>query len=218
MNAVTGYLLCFGYVGLIIVLSLVARKLRLFGDEGARKFIHIMLCVSWVLGTLFANQIHAVIIPVISAIANYVILKKRLIPGLYREQEVSYGTVYYPISLALMNLVALFNRDLVLAAGIGAFALALGDGFAAIFGKIDNKYNIRLKKGKKLFGSLACLVFSFIGIWIVCYILHANIPISFMILLAVISMMLEFIGGKIDNLLIPLGLFVVSGFMISFMV
>ena len=63
MNAVTGYLLCFGYVGLLIVLSLVARKLKLFGDEGARKFIHIMLCVSWVIGTLFANQIHAVIIP-----------------------------------------------------------------------------------------------------------------------------------------------------------
>ena len=101
-------------------------------------------------------------------------------------------------------------------AGVGAFALAFGDGFAAIFGKIDSKYNITLKKGRSLFGTVGCFVFSFLGILIVCRILHAEIPVSWMLIFAVVSTIMEFIGGRFDNLTIPLGVFAVAGIMTRF--
>jgi phytol kinase len=215
MNAVTGYLLCYGYVGFVIVISILARKLRIVGEEGARKLIHVLLCATWVFGILFSNRIHSVIIPITFIIINFLITRFQIVPGVYREKDDSYGSVFYVVSLALMNLAIIYDEKFLVPAGIGAFCLAFGDGFAAIFGGIQTKYNIKLKKNRSLFGSLGCFVFSFIGIWLVCNIIHADVPIPWMLVFAMISTIMEFIGGRFDNLTIPLGVFVLASIVMS---
>lgn len=211
MDVILGYLSSYGYILVVFAISFVATKVGLVKEEGARKIIHILVCFTWIImEKTFNNRIHAVVIPVTFVFINLLAMKKQMIPGMYREKNDTYGTVFYAISLAVMNLIAFFNDSFILPAGIAIFALSFGDGFAAIIGGIEHECNKTIKHGKSIFGTTACLIFSFIGVWLICFLLKANISIAWIIVLAFISTVLEFIGGKYDNLLIPFGVFAVS--------
>ena len=218
MNTAIGYILSYGFIGCVFILSIIAGKMKVVGEEGARKIIHILVCFTWVImEKVFDNRVHTVIIPVTFVFINLMAMKKQIIPGMYREKNDTYGTVLYAISLALMNLVAYINDSFVLPAGMGIFALSFGDGFAAINGRLNSKYNASIKKGKSLFGTVACFIFSLVGIWIVCFLVGSDLSILLMLLLAAISTIMELIGGKIDNLLVPLGVFMISSFVMPWL-
>lgn len=92
------------------------------------------------------------------------------------------------------------------AAQIAIFALAFGDGFASLIGKIINGIKIPLTNGKTLAGSSACFVSVF---FITLYIVKNPIYAAAVALVATVMEMLP--TGDLDNILIPVG----TGFFVS---
>lgn len=209
MEIIIGYVCSYGFILAVFLLTFLCQKYKLVREEGSRKMIHILVCFTWVImEKCFSGSIHTVIIPLTFIVVNALSMKIHLIPGMDRKEGDSYGTVYYAVSLTIMNLVAYFNADFVLPAGIGLFALSFGDGFAALIGKMKHPANRKLKPGKSLFGTLACFGFAFLGIELLNLLLGGGIALLLALLLALITSALEFYGGKWDNLLIPLGIFI----------
>lgn len=211
MTIILGYLLSYGYIGVVFALSFIMQKLNIVKEEGSRKIIHILVCFTWIIMEMFFGlSIHKVIVPLTFILLNWISLKKHLIPGMDREQDDSYGTVFYAISLTIMNLLGYFDIKFIIPAGVGLFALSFGDGFAAVIGKKKSKCNISIGSSKSLFGTTACLIFTFIGVLILNLCMDFNISIVNMILISVVTTVLEYIGGKYDNLLIPAGVFILT--------
>ena len=50
-----------------------------------------------------------------------------------------------------------------------------------------------------------------------CFLVGSDLSILLMLLLAAISTIMELIGGKIDNLLVPLGVFMISSFVMPWL-
>lgn len=205
MSILIGYLLSYGFVLAVFILSFILQKANLVKEEGARKIIHILVCFTWVIMEKTFQGIHKVIVPATFVLVNLLSVKKHIIPGMERQDDNSFGTVFYAVSLSAMNLFACIDSDFIIPAGIGIFALSFGDGFAAIFGKINYNINFKIKQNKSFFGTLACFIFSFIGISIISCFMKADLSVSAILILSVVSMALEFVGGKYDNLIIPIG-------------
>lgn len=85
------------------------------------------------------------------------------------------------------------------AAAIGIYALAFGDGFASLFGKLFGRVHIPWTNGKTVVGSLVCFFAVFVSSFLVCHnTLYAYI-------LAFIAMIIEVLPlGDFDNILIPI--------------
>ena len=85
------------------------------------------------------------------------------------------------------------------ATAIGIYALAFGDGFASLFGKLFGRVHIPWTKGKTVVGSLVCFFAVFVSSFLVCH----NTLYAYM--LAFIAMIIEVLPlGDFDNILIPI--------------
>jgi len=211
MTILAGYLLSYGYIGLVFVISFVMQKLHIAKEEGARKIIHVLVCFTWIIMELFFDaSVHKIVVPLTFVLINWISIKRHLIPGMDREVDDSYGTVFYAISLTVMNIFAFFNDAFVIPAGMGIFALSFGDGFAAVIGKISKSINIPIGKGKSLFGTLACIFFTFFGLTILNISMGYNVSVLYVIFISVATAILEYFGGKYDNLVIPAGVFAIT--------
>ncbi len=104
-----------------------------------------------------------------------------------------------PVTLGLGAMLALLFYPEP-AASLAIYALAFGDGFSSVFGKMWGKRVIPLTGGKTYVGSITC----FLTVFIVSFRIIQNIPIAFS--LALITMLLEAVPtGDMDNILIPAG-------------
>ena len=104
-----------------------------------------------------------------------------------------------PITLGLGAMVALMLYPEP-AASLAIYALAFGDGFASLVGRLVPGPRIPFTKGKSLMGSLACFT----------AVLVASLPLvrtpSQAVALAVTATALEALpSGDFDNLLVPVG-------------
>ena len=85
------------------------------------------------------------------------------------------------------------------AARIGVYALAFGDGFASLIGKLIGRVHIPFTNGKTAAGSLACFFAVFLSSFAVCH----NCAIA--LLLAVIATVVEVVPmTDFDNIVIPI--------------
>ena len=204
MNDALGVTLGFTWVFSVIGLSTGLQKLKLINDEGARKFIHILVGF-WFLIAIYTieNTWHAMIAPVFFIALNYASYKFNLIGAMERENksENDLGTVYYVITLAIVTLVAWefgFKQE-------GAYVillLAFGDGLSALLGQ--RFPSIKLYKDKSLVGFLTVLLSALIlGLIFIPQIGWA------LLLLAFIAAFVELVTPKgLDNLSLPLVIFV----------
>jgi dolichol kinase len=71
-----------------------------------------------------------------------------------------------PVTLGIGALLALFLFPSP-AACIGIYALAFGDGFAGLIGKLFGKLRPAFLSGKSIEGSTACFVAVFVSAWLV---------------------------------------------------
>ena len=103
-----------------------------------------------------------------------------------------------PVTLVIGIIIAsiLWKSD---AAKVGIFALAFGDGFASLVGKLIGRVHIPFTKGKTAAGSLAC----FYAVYISSFAVGHNGLLS--LILAFVAMVVEVIPmTDFDNIVIPI--------------
>ncbi len=109
------------------------------------------------------------------------------------------GFVFGPVTLGLGAMLALMLYPEP-AAAIAIYALAFGDGFSSLFGKIFGRVHIPFTGGKTFAGSSACLV----SVFIISYLISGSLSSAAVI--ALIATFLEVLPSKdLDNLILPVG-------------
>jgi len=109
------------------------------------------------------------------------------------------GFVFGPVTLAIGALMALMLYPEP-AAAIAIYALAFGDGFSSIIGKLFGRSFIPFTGGKTYAGSTACLISVFLTT------LSISGSVRVAVIVAVTTTVFEvFPSGDLDNMLIPVG-------------
>ena len=109
------------------------------------------------------------------------------------------GFVFGPVTLAIGTLMALMLYPEP-AAAVAIYALAFGDGFSSLFGKLFGRITIPFTGGKTYAGSTACLISVFLTT------LAVSGSVRVAIIIAISTTFLESLpSGDLDNMLIPVG-------------
>ena len=213
MKIALGYILTFGWVFLVLGLTLVLKRRTGADDELTRKIVHVGVAFAWVpMYFCFGASWHLVVPPAVFIVLNTVSYQKNLFAAMERTDasKKSLGTVYYAVSMTVMAAWCLLMPECLVPYGMGLFCMALGDGLAPIFGAIGTG-NVRLPGGRSLYGSL--------GVFIICLGVAAamsglfglQFPFWKCLTIAAAATVLEFIGFKgLDNLTLPLGVFLLT--------
>lgn len=199
-------------IGTIIIVGIVLAGLEWTGrkiqaqPETVRKWIHIAVG-HWVfLALAWIDQWYIAIVPLLFFTVVNLITLKRGSGQMNQVERVSYGTVYYPVALAL--LVMLFFEQEPMALVAGSMVLAWGDGLAALVGKRFGKTFYTRGNIKRSFeGSIAMFLASFLVLTVtfLFYELPSWLAVSYGFLLANIATLIEAVSYRdTDNLLIPL--------------
>lgn len=207
MHFLWGYLIGYAFLFGVILGVGAAYKAFRFPPELSRKLIHILICFTWlVLYRFFAGSWQVLVMPVSFVIINALSLKYRFFKGMEREGEKSTpGTVYYALAITLLMGLSLVLPQTLIPGGIAVFCLSFGDGFAAIAGEFFGKNSPKITKTKSLVGSLSCIVFSIIGIYILALFVPLGLSFPQVLLLGVATAVLELVGYGLDNFTITLG-------------
>ncbi len=126
------------------------------------------------------------------------------------SREVDHGRfVLGPITLGLGALLALTLYPEP-AASLAIYALAFGDGFASLAGRLFDTPAIPLTRGKTLAGSAACFVAVLAASWSV-----TERPLVAVALAAAATVLEAVPAGDFDNLLVPIGTGLVARALLS---
>ncbi|RJO99065.1 phosphatidate cytidylyltransferase [Exiguobacterium sp. RIT452] len=199
-------------IGTIVIVGIVLAGLEWTGrkiqaqPETVRKWIHIAVG-HWVfLALAWIDQWYIAIVPLLFFTVVNLITLKRGNGQMNQVERISYGTVYYPVALAL--LVMLFFEQEPMALVAGSMVLAWGDGLAALVGKRFGKTFYTRGNIKRSFeGSIAMFLASFLVLTVtfLFYELPSWLAVSYGFLLANIATLIEAVSYRdTDNLLIPL--------------
>lgn len=199
-------------VGTIVIVGIVLALLEWTGkklrvqSETIRKWIHIAVG-HWVfLALAWMEHWYVAITPLLFFTLINLITLKRGTGRMNQVERVSYGTVYYPIALALLVLFFFEQEPMALVAG--SMVLAWGDGLAALVGKRFGKtFYTRGKIRRSFEGSIAMFLASFLVLTVtfLFYEEPAWLAVSYGFLLANIAALIEAVSYRdTDNLLIPL--------------
>ncbi len=203
-NNIIGLILSFSYVFFVIGISTILQKIKLLGDEGSRKLIHIGVSNCWIIMMVYFDNIWLACIPPLAFIfLNYVSYRFDLIKSMERSEKGSLGTIYYPISLLILVLVT-FWLNMTYIGAVGILILGYGDGLAGLIGK---KFG-----GKKLFGnktvigSTSMFIASFFVSFIILSIFTPSIMLTGSLLIAIFATLIElFTPRDFDNITVPIG-------------
>ncbi len=199
-------------IGTIVIVGIVLALLEWTGKklqvqpETIRKWIHIAVG-HWVfLALAWMEHWYVAITPLLFFTLINLITLKRGTGRMNQVERVSYGTVYYPIALALLVLFFFEQEPMALVAG--SMVLAWGDGLAALVGKRFGKtFYTRGKIRRSFEGSIAMFLASFL-VLTVTFLFYEEptwLAVSYGFLLANIAALIEAVSYRdTDNLLIPL--------------
>ena len=208
-----GYLLTFGWVFLVLGLTLVLKRRRGLSDEVSRKIVHISVAFAWVPMVLcFGTSLHALVPPLAFVVLNAVSYHRNLFAAMERSdtEKKSLGTVYYAVSMAVMAFWTYLMPECLGCYGAGLFCMALGDGLAPIFGSI-RRGNRQLFGGRTLYGSLCVFFVCFFVVSVFCWLFALPLGVGQMALVALAAVVLELVGVHgYDNLTLPLGVFLLT--------
>lgn len=205
---VWGLVLSYVLIFLIIGVSTVLQKLKVFGDEGARKFIHIGVSNWWILAMFFfidqQKMWFAIIPPITFIILNYLSYRQNIFKAMERGGQGNLGTVYFPISLLLLVILTFGILDRPDIGAMGILILGYGDGLAAVFGVKYGKH--KLPFGKSWEGSIAMFVASLVvGIVVSSLMFPLMTALWIGLVIALLATLIELVSPKgFDNLTVPL--------------
>ncbi len=198
--------LAFLYVSVILALGEGLRRGLNLSVEFTRKFVHIGVgMVSFLLVWLFESWQWAIIPPLVFILVNYVSYRRQIFAGMETGERGQLGTVYFPISFAIL-IPLLWSQPALLVASL--MPLTWGDAFAAIIGKRlgARKFNV-LGHTRSVEGSLTMFAFSFVATFLALVVfaqpVGASIALAFVV--SVVAALAEaFSPFGIDNLTVPL--------------
>lgn len=185
----------------------VSRDIR---QEVVRKLLHLLIAttptICFFIGTPATIALLGVGVTVY-AIAEYLRMSGVRVPIISGITEVAMRTrdrnhfVLGPVTLGIGAMIALLFYPEP-AASIAIYALAFGDGFASLAGKLIGTVKIPFTGGKSLEGSIAC----FVAVLVSTIVLVPSIPIPQGVVIALAATVLEAIPAKdFDNLVMPVG-------------
>lgn len=208
-----GYILTFGWVFLVLGLTLALKKKTGADDEVSRKIVHVCVAFAYIpMYFCFGSTWHLLIPPAVFIVLNAVSYRRGLFAAMERtdESKKSLGTVYYAVSMTVMAALCLAAPRCLPCYAMGLFCMAFGDGFAPIFGAIE-KGNRRIFGQRTLYGSLSVLVLCLLVVLIVNGLFAMGLPFWSMLVIALAATVLELVSPRgIDNLTLPLGVFLLS--------
>ena len=210
---VLGYILTFGWVFLILAGTLVLKKKTGADDEVSRKIVHVAVAFAYIpMYFCFGSTWHLIVPTAVFIVLNAVSYKRNLFAAMERrdERKKSLGTVYYAVSMTVMAALCVRVPRCLPCYAMGLFCMALGDGFAPIFGAIK-KGNRRLLGERTLYGTLSVFAICLIVAALVSAIFRMGLPVWAIGLIALAGAALELVGRRgLDNLTLPLGVFLLS--------
>ncbi len=202
-----GLLLSFIYVFAVLFAAEGLRKWRGYRIGFTRKFVHIGVGM-WVIGTvlLFESRWFAVIPPVTFVALNYISYRRSLFQAMETGERENLGTVYFPISFALLILWLWPRPELLVAA---LMPMTWGDALAAIaggrWGRRKHPFNGSLKSWE---GSLTMLLVSWLAVSLALLIFSSlgwGIALGAALIVALAATVAEAITPwHLDNLTVPL--------------
>ncbi len=196
------------YVTAVLMCGELLGRFVLHGSTAfTRKFVHIGVGM-WIIGTvlLFKHWQMAVIPPLTFIVINYVAYRYDIFKSIQSADKRNLGTVYFPISFALI--IALFwpKHEVVVA---GMMPMVWGDALAAIVGLRWGRHPyVAFGKGKSWEGSAAMFLSSFAGVAIVLLAAGNGVApaLGLALITSVVATVLEAITpAGLDNLTVPLG-------------
>ena len=170
MTNIIGLIICFTYIFAIIGLAEGLRRWKGYSSTFTRKVIHIGVgMMSWIIPYLFTSPWPFVFASGFFAILNLLDYKYGFFSAMASSDKSNLGTVYFPISAAVVAIVFWEQPPLMVAA---LMPLTWGDGLASVIGK---KYGRRQYKvhtsTRTLEGSagffIACFFFTWLALWVV---------------------------------------------------
>jgi phytol kinase len=207
-NNLSGILVSFGFVFLVLLISTLAVKVNKKVDvEISRKIVHIGVANWWWIAMYFFDSpLWASIPPIFFVVFNVISVKVQLVKSMERETA-GYGTVFYPVSLLILSIFCFSGLSQPYIGAIAVSCMGYGDGFAAVIGNKFGKHKFRLFSAQKsLEGCIAMFVLSFVSSAAILW--YNNISYTFIIaiFIAAVSTLLEmFTPNGYDNLTVPLG-------------
>ena len=217
-NNVYGEIITISYITFIILLSIPFYKIN---SEYSRKVIHIMLGNFYFIALYyFTKWYFASFFPFLFIFINYFSIKHNLIKYMQKmpnpkDKSVSYGTVYYAISLFILTTFSWIKKNYSL--GLCPFlAMAYGDGLACIFGGAFKSRYINIYDSKKsIIGSSTMFIVCFLVFGSYLNYMNINCWMIKSFILSSISTLLEAISPcGIDNLTVPLGGLVLMNYLL----
>ena len=210
MTIALGYILTFGWVFLVLGLTMVLKRALHMGDELSRKLVHIAVAFAWLpMYFCFGASWHLLIPPAVMAVLNYISYRTGLFSAMERSDEArqSPGTVYYALSMTVMALVSVLHPGCLPAYGAALFCMALADGLAPVFGRIK-KGNRPTLGGRTLYGSLCIYCVTLLVLSVMTVLFRLELEGADLVIVAVAATALELVGVRgLDNLTLPLGVF-----------
>ena len=208
-----GYILTFGWVFLVLGLTLVLKKKTGADDEVSRKIVHICVAFAYIpMYFCLRGTWHFAVPTAVFIVLNAVSYRRGTFAAMERtdESKKSLGTVYYAVSMTVMAILCMFEPRCLPCYAMGVFCMALGDGLAPIFGAMK-KGNRRLLGQRTLYGTLSVFAVSLIVAVAVNALFHMGLPFWSALVLALAAAALELVSSRgLDNLTLPLGIFLLS--------
>lgn len=194
--------------GFIVTLFLLAIILDFKTDTPryvTRKLIHILFANYYFIPFMMVphkeDVLIAIIPPLIFAGLNFLSYRYKIVKAIERDDQKEIGTIIYPLSLALLLVVANYFFEIPYIGLLGALLLGYGDGIAGIIGR---KYN-KQQGNKSLIGFLSMFVTSLIVALIVVFIFNGLPYLYFAPIIALLAALFEYYGPYgLDNFTVPL--------------
>lgn len=208
-----GYILTLGWVFLILALTLALKKKTGAPDEVSRKIVHVSVAFAYIpMYFCLRGTWHFIVPTAVFIVLNAVSYKRNLFAAMERtdESKRSLGTVWYAVSMTVMGALCVLVPRCLPCYAMGAFCMALGDGFAPIFGAIQ-KGNRRLLGERTLYGTASVFAICLLVAAVISAIFGMGLPFWALCLIALAAAALELVSGRgLDNLSLPLGVFLIS--------
>jgi phytol kinase len=126
-------LIAFFYVALVLGISEILRRVARVSVDWTRKFVHIAVgMIAFPLVLLFQSWQWAFIPPLVFIVVNYVSYRRQIFAGMETGARGQLGTVYFPISFAIL-IPLLWSQPALLVASL--MPMVWGDAFAALVGQ-----------------------------------------------------------------------------------
>ncbi|MBC7249399.1 MAG: phosphatidate cytidylyltransferase [Anaerolineae bacterium] len=207
-----GLIISYAFVFAAIFAAEGLRKWRNLSIDFTRKFIHIAVGM-WSVGTvlLFKHWLFAIIPPLSFVVINYISYRRETFKAMETGEAGNLGTVYFPISFALIIVLFWLTRPqsypgLIVAA---LMPMTWGDAMAAILGRWFGQYRYQLYgTSRTMEGSLSMFLFSWLSTFLALFLFP---PLGFLtsllhgLVVALVATLVEaFSPWHIDNLTVPL--------------